>query len=166
VLLHIAVAALLIGAAFLHPSHSDVWGDKTALAGSIPTTMVSSIPLPTKAPPVDKSVLAPENVTKAAAPPPKEHTTTAPKPTDILVKSNTKPTAESRPPRSRNRLRLSKTAPPPQPSKTKHSAFATPTIATSSAARSPRTGTTPRPIRAPRRINTSTSASKFCATGQ
>jgi len=88
--LHIAGVALLIGAAFLHPSNSDIWGDKSAETGSIQASMVSSIPLPTKAPPVDKSVLTPENVTKAAAPPSKEHTTTAPKPTDILIKSNTK----------------------------------------------------------------------------
>jgi periplasmic protein TonB len=91
VLLHVAVAGALIGLAFLHPSHSDIWGDKTASTGSIQASMVSSIPLPSKAPPVEKSVLAPENVTKAAAPPPKEHTVAPPKPTDILIKSNTKP---------------------------------------------------------------------------
>ena len=91
VLLHIAVAAILIGLAFLHPSHNDVWGDKTASTGSIQASMVAAIPLPSKVPPVDHSVLAPEDVSKVAAPPPKEHTIAAPKPTDILIKSNTKP---------------------------------------------------------------------------
>jgi len=91
IVLHVVVAALLIGAAFLRPTHSDIWGDKTASTGSIQASMVSSIPLPSKVPPVEKSVLAPEVVTKAAAPPPKEHTVAPPRPTDVLIKSNTKP---------------------------------------------------------------------------
>jgi protein TonB len=89
--LHLAVAGILIAIAFLHPSNNDVWGDKTASTGSIQASMVSAIPLPSKVPPVDKSVLAPEDVSKVAAPPPKEHTIAPPKDTDILVKSNTKP---------------------------------------------------------------------------
>ena len=91
VFLHIAVAGILIAIAFLHPSQNEIWGDNTASTGSIQAQMVPSIPLPSKVPPVDHSVLAPEEVSKAPAPPPKEHTAAPPKPTDILIKSNTKP---------------------------------------------------------------------------
>jgi protein TonB len=93
VLLHIAVAGILIGLAFLHPLHSKSWGEDASSAGAIQATMVNAIPLPPKAPPVDHAVLASEDVTKAPAPPVKEKTAPPPKPTDILIKNkiDTKP---------------------------------------------------------------------------
>jgi protein TonB len=86
VVLHIAIVAALIGVAYLHPSHKNPWGDNAASIGAIEASMVSSIPLPPKAPPVEHSVLTSENVTKAPEPPPKEKTAPPPKPTDVLVK--------------------------------------------------------------------------------
>jgi periplasmic protein TonB len=88
VLLHLAVAGAIVAAAFLHPSHS-AWGDKASSVGAIQASMVSSIPLPRVAPPVDKAVLTSENVTKAPEPPPKEKTAPPPKPTDLLIKEKT-----------------------------------------------------------------------------
>jgi protein TonB len=87
IVLHVAVAALLIGASFLRPFHKKPWGEDTASIGAIQASMVSAIPLPPKAPPVEKSVLASEDVTKAPEPPPVEKTAPPPKATDILVKS-------------------------------------------------------------------------------
>ncbi len=90
VALHIAAALALVAAAFLHPTHKNPWGDNAASVGAIEASMVSSIPLPPKAPPVEKSVLTSENVTKAPEPPPKEKTAPPPRPTDLLIK-DTKP---------------------------------------------------------------------------
>ncbi len=84
--LHVALAAVLVGAGYLHLSHADHWGDKSASVGAIQASMVSAIPLPHKAAPVDKSVLAPDEVSAAATPPPKEATQPPPRPTDILIK--------------------------------------------------------------------------------
>ncbi len=53
--------------------------------------MVSSIPLPEKAKPVDKSVLTPDTVSPAPAPPPKEAAAPPPRETDIEVKAKTPP---------------------------------------------------------------------------
>jgi len=89
--LHIAVVAVLIGAAYLHPSHKNPWGDNAASIGAIEASMVSSIPLPPKAPPVEHSVLASENVTRAPEPPPREKTAPPPKPTDLLIKEKEVP---------------------------------------------------------------------------
>src|SRR3954467_15033783 len=86
IVLHVAVAAALVAAAFLHPIRKNPWGDNAASIGAIEASMVSSIPLPPKAPPVEHSVLTSENVTKAPEPPPKEKTAPPPKPTDLLVK--------------------------------------------------------------------------------
>jgi protein TonB len=84
--LHVALAAAIIGAAFLPPLHKNTWGDKATSVGAIQASMVSSIPLPTKAPVVDKSVLTSENVTQAPAPQTKEMAAAPPKPTDLLIK--------------------------------------------------------------------------------
>ena len=89
--LHVGVVAVLIGAAFLHPAQKNPWGDKASAVGAIQASMVSSIPLPPKAPPVEKAVLASENVTKAPEPPPKERTAPPPKLTDLLIKAKVPP---------------------------------------------------------------------------
>ncbi len=91
VLLHIAAASAIIAFTFLHPSHHNPWGDKASSVGAIQASMVSSIPLPPKAPPVEKSVLTSENVTPAPEPQPKEKTAPPPKPTDVLVKEKVVP---------------------------------------------------------------------------
>jgi protein TonB len=86
--LHVAAAVALVGAAFLHPP-TEHWGDKASQLGAIQASMVSAIPLPQKAPPVDKAVLTPDDVSPAPVPPPKEATQPPPKPTDILIKGKT-----------------------------------------------------------------------------
>jgi protein TonB len=87
VLLHAAIAAALIGFASLHPPASNRWGEKSSSVGAIQASMVSSIPLPTQAPPVEHAVLTSENVSKAPAPPPVEKTAPPPRPTDLLIKN-------------------------------------------------------------------------------
>ncbi len=89
VVLHIAVFAALIGAALLHPENTTRWGENATSVGAIQASMVSSIPLPPKAPPVEKSVLTEENVTKAPAVQQKETTVAPPRPTDLLIKDKT-----------------------------------------------------------------------------
>ncbi|MEO7029205.1 MAG: TonB family protein [Acidobacteriaceae bacterium] len=91
VALHIAVVGVLIAVTFLHPSRKTPWGDKASSVGAIEASMVASIPLPPKAPPVENSVLTSENVTKAPEPPPKEKTAPPPKPTDLLIKEKVVP---------------------------------------------------------------------------
>jgi protein TonB len=106
VALHVVLAAALIGAAYFGVSHDDHWGDKSASAGAIQASMVSALPLPQKAPPVDKSVLVPDQVSPAPAPPPKEATQPPPRDTDVLVKAKTKPTKTAP---------ITKAAPPKHP---------------------------------------------------
>lgn len=105
--LHILVAAVCVCLAIYVPSHTQHWGENASAVGAIQASMVSAIPLPTKVAPVEKSVLASENVTPAPQPPPKEATQPPPKPTDILIKEKTAKT----PP---------KVAPVEQPAPPKH----------------------------------------------
>ena len=88
VVLHVAVACLLLGVTLLHPGKHETWGDKKTSEGAIAATMVSALPLPAKVPPVEHQVLAEEKPTEAPATPPKEKTVPPPKPTDIPVKSH------------------------------------------------------------------------------
>src|SRR5215469_8824157 len=105
--LHVLVGAFLAALAIYVPGHVEHWGESASSVGAIQASMVSAIPLPTKVAPVEKSVLASENVTPAPKPPPKEATQPPPKPTDILIKEKTAKT----PP---------KVAPVEQPAPPKH----------------------------------------------
>ena len=105
--LHVLVGASLAALAIYVPGHVQHWGENSSSVGAIQASMVSAIPLPTKVAPVEKSVLASENVTSAPKPPPKEATQPPPKPTDILIKEKTPKT----PP---------KVAPVEQPTPPKH----------------------------------------------
>jgi periplasmic protein TonB len=107
VALHILIAAFCVCLAIYVPGHTQHWGENAASVGAIQASMVSAIPLPTKVAPVEKSVLASENVTPAPKPPPKEETQPPPKPTDVLIKEKT---AEKPP----------KVAPVEQPAPPKH----------------------------------------------
>jgi protein TonB len=89
--LHILIAAVCVGLAIVVPGHVEHWGENASTVGAIQASMVSAIPLPSKVAPVEKSVLASENVTPAPKPPPKEATQPPPKPTDILIKEKTPP---------------------------------------------------------------------------
>jgi protein TonB len=89
-ILHGLVFVALIAFAFIHHTSKDKWGENAASVGAIQASMVSVIPLPQKAPPVDKSVLASEDVTAAPTPPPTKAAQTPPQPTDILIKSKNK----------------------------------------------------------------------------
>ncbi|MGA8937777.1 MAG: TonB family protein [Acidobacteriaceae bacterium] len=84
--LHILVAVLFVGLGFYLNHLSSHFGESSSSVGSIQASMVSAIPLPQKYKPVDKSVLAPEHVSPAPLPPPKEATVTPPRDTDIEVK--------------------------------------------------------------------------------
>ena len=105
--LHILIAATCVGLTYIVPGHVQHWGENAASVGAIQASMVSAIPLPTKVAPVEKSVLASDNVAPAPKPPPKTATQPPPKPTDILVKDKTPKT----PP---------KVAPVEQPAPPKH----------------------------------------------
>jgi protein TonB len=87
--LHAAFAAALVGYALITHIHGPRWGEDASQTGAIPATMVSSIPLPHKAEAVDKSVLAADDVSKVAAPPPKTATQPPPRPNDVLIKGRT-----------------------------------------------------------------------------
>ncbi len=87
--LHVLLAAVLVGAAYLRTGKQDRWGENTASVGAIQASMVSALPLPSHAKPVDKQVLASEDVNEAPLPAPKATTQPPPKPTDILIKAKT-----------------------------------------------------------------------------
>lgn len=89
--LHLAVAAALIAGAFLGHGKPDRWGENQASVGAIQASMVSALPLPPRAKPVEKQVLASEHESQAPLPPPKEATEPPPRPTDVLIKAKTPP---------------------------------------------------------------------------
>ncbi len=86
--LHVVLAAAIVAFALLGHS-SQHWGEHSSETGAIQASMVSAIPLPQKAPPVDNAVLASEDVSKAPTPPPKEATQPPPRPEDVLIKAKT-----------------------------------------------------------------------------
>lgn len=87
--LHVLLAAVVIGAAYLNLGKHEKWGENTAQVGAIQASMVSALPLPSHAKPVEKQVLASEDVNEAPLPAPKAATQPPPKPTDILIKAKT-----------------------------------------------------------------------------
>ncbi len=87
--LHVLLAAIVIGAAYLNLGKHDRWGEHAAQVGAIQASMVSALPLPSHNKPVEKQVLASEDVNDAPLPPPKAATQPPPKPTDILIKAKT-----------------------------------------------------------------------------
>lgn len=89
IVLHGGLATALIVYGLIRGASTN-WGENASAVGAIQASMVSAIPLPPKAAPVEKSVLTSENVTKAPEPPPKERTAAPPKPTDLLIKEPTK----------------------------------------------------------------------------
>jgi protein TonB len=91
VALHLILAAAFIGVGFYLNHFTSKFGESSSSTGSIQASMVSAIPLPQKAKPVDKQVLAPEHVSPAPLPPPKEAAAPPPRPTDIEVKAKTPP---------------------------------------------------------------------------
>ena len=87
--LHLLFAVALVGAAYLGPRSHDRWGEQSASVGAIQASVVSAIPLPPRAKPVEKQVLASEDVNEAPLPPPKAATQPPPRPTDLLLKAKT-----------------------------------------------------------------------------
>ncbi len=106
--LHAALAGTLVSAALIKGRHRPNWGEQASAVGAIQASLVSALPLPPKAPPVEKQVLAEDNPTPAPKPPPKEAAQPPPKPTDVLVKAKE---PEKKP---------TKTAPVPTPEPPKH----------------------------------------------
>ncbi len=94
---HLLIAAAIIAGAYIGHHTPDRWGESQASVGAIQASMVSAIPLPSHAKPVEKQVLASENESPAPLPPPKETTQPPPKPTDILIKAKTPPPAKPAP---------------------------------------------------------------------
>jgi protein TonB len=86
--LHMLALGIIVAFAIWGHFHGQQLGGARQIEGAIQASMVSAIPLPQEAPPVDKQVLAPEVVSKAAETP-KPETITPPKPTDIEVKAKT-----------------------------------------------------------------------------
>ena len=95
--LHIAAGAAIAGWAILSHIHGPHWGESVQQTGSIQASMVSAIPLPPKAAPVEKNVLASANVTPVPAPQPKESTQPTPRPDDVLIKGKTPDKAVPKP---------------------------------------------------------------------
>lgn len=87
--LHLLLAAAVIAGAYLHLGKHEHWGENAASVGAIQASMVSALPLPSHNKPVEKQVLASEDVNDAPLPPPKAATQPPPKPTDILIKAKT-----------------------------------------------------------------------------
>jgi protein TonB len=88
--LHGAVAALIVGAAFLFHSRGINWGEQASNAGAIQATMVSSIPLPPTQRTLDTGVLTSE----AQSPAPvtaKEKTEPPPSPNEVAIPEKIKP---------------------------------------------------------------------------
>ena len=95
--LHVLLAAGLVAAAYLGHTSSDRWGESQASVGAIQASMVSAIPLPSRAKPVEKQVLASEDENQAPLSPPKEATQPPPRPTDVLIKAKTPAPAKPAP---------------------------------------------------------------------
>ncbi len=89
--LHVLVAAALIAGTYLVHGKPEHWGERQASVGAIQASMVSALPLPSHAKPVDKQVLASQDENQAPLPPPREATEPPPKPTDVLIKAKTPP---------------------------------------------------------------------------
>jgi protein TonB len=86
---HALLLAAIVAGALWSRSHNSTLGSNEVVSGSIQASMVSAIPLPHDAPPVDKQVLAPDVTSPAPTPPPKEATQPPPRKTDVLIKEKT-----------------------------------------------------------------------------
>ncbi len=89
VVLHVALIGALVLVALYSQSHRKDWGEDTSTVGAIQASLVSAIPLPPKAPPIEKAVLASEDESKVPEATPKEKAAPPPKPTDVLIKART-----------------------------------------------------------------------------
>lgn len=87
--LHLLVGAALVATAFLGHRTPERWGERQASVGAIQASIVSAIPLPSPAKPVEKQVLASEDESQSPPPPPPEAADPPPKPTDLLIKAKT-----------------------------------------------------------------------------
>jgi len=117
-LLHLLLAGAIIAVAYLG-HNADRWGENQSSVGAIQASMVSAIPLPSHAKPVEKQVLASEDENQAPLPPPREATQPPPKPTDILIKAKTPPPAKPAPVRTETPAKP-QPAPPTTSSTLKH----------------------------------------------
>ena len=95
--LHVLAGAAIAGWALVQHLHGPRWGEASQQTGAIQASMVSAIPLPPKAAPVDKNVLASDTVTSVPAPQPKVATQPPPRPDDILLKGKTPDKAAPKP---------------------------------------------------------------------
>jgi periplasmic protein TonB len=89
-LLHVLVAAAVVGSAFFFHHRDSNWGENASNAGAIQATMVSSIPLPPTQRTLDTGVLTSE----APSPAPvtaKEKTEPPPSPNEVAIPEKTKP---------------------------------------------------------------------------
>src|ERR1700729_2251896 len=90
IFLHLLVAALIFGSAFLFHKRGTSWGESASTAGAIQATMVASIPLPPKQRELDTGVLTSESPSPAPITA-KERTEPPPAPNEVAIPEKTKP---------------------------------------------------------------------------
>jgi protein TonB len=93
VMLHMAIAAVVIGLAYFH-NRGHNWGENATTAGAIQATMVSSLPLPPKQRELDTGVLTSETPSPAPVIA-KEKTEPPPKPDEVAIPEKTKPVKQA-----------------------------------------------------------------------
>lgn len=125
--LHLLLAAGLIAGSYFGHHATDRWGESQASVGAIQASMVSAIPLPSHAKPVEKQVLASEDENQAPLPPPKEATQPPPRATDVLIKAKTPPPAKPAPVHSQAPPKVQPNSRPTEAPALKHPQPAPPT---------------------------------------
>lgn len=89
--LHLLIAAALLGLGLYLNESTNNFGEHTSSVGAIQASMVSALPLPQKFKPIQNQVLAPQQASEAALPPPKAEAAPPPRETDIEIKRKTLP---------------------------------------------------------------------------
>ncbi|MGI4831461.1 MAG: TonB family protein [Janthinobacterium lividum] len=125
--LHLLLAAGLVASMYLGHHSADRWGENQSSVGAIQASMVSAIPLPSHAKPVEKQVLASEDENQAPLPPPKEATQPPPRPTDVLIRAKTPPPAKPAPVHSQAPPKVQPNSRPTEAPPVKHPQPAPPT---------------------------------------
>ena len=95
--LHLLIAALIFGSAFLFHKRGASWGENASTAGAIQATMVASIPLPPKQRELDTGVLTSESPSPAPITA-KERTEPPPAPNEVAIPEKTKPIKQAEKP--------------------------------------------------------------------
>ena len=84
ILLHLAIAGLIMGSSYVLNRHRESWGEHSISAGAIQATMVASLPLPPRQKTLDTGVLTSEKPSQAPTPA-HEKTEPPPSPKDLTI---------------------------------------------------------------------------------